>query len=172
MENFLDLPTRSTLPFPVLTNVVPSAKTVQLLKKLCYSKGSELTAITTYLYQDWQLYPKYQDIANELEQISIAEMTHLDVLSNAIVAFGGTPNYSFEETFWTGKNVSSSTRLPDIMYENIMAENKAIEDYEEAIKNVDNESLKKIFEKIIEDEKTHISIFQAIIKFLQTSNDS
>lgn len=162
-NNFINLPTSANIPFPQLVDIIPSSRTVQILKELAYSAQSEMTALATYLYQDWALYPTNPDIANEMEKIGVVEMTHLDALSNAIVSFGGKPNYTYEGSIWSANNVNFSTSLPQIMYENIRAEQRAISDYEYAIEHVDNQSLKEMFKKIIADERNHIAIFQAII---------
>ncbi len=167
MNNFIDIPDRSQIPFPQLTDIVPSPKTVEVLKDLCYDRFSELTALTTYLYQDWAWYPNYQDIANIMEKIAIVEMTHLDALSNAIVAFGGKADYNKNGKYWTSASLSFNLSLPETMYQNIATEEGAIASYQEAIKIVDNLSLKKLFEKIIADEEQHIAIFEAIIAYLE-----
>ena len=164
---FVNLPMSSATPFPQLVDVQRSTSTVQILKDLAYDRHSEMTAATTYMHQDWQLYPQYPKIANALEQIAITEMTHLDALSNAIVAFGGNADYVKDGDAWTARWVDLGTSLPEMLQRNIDAENKAIQSYERAIGNVSNESLKAIFRKIIEDEQAHIAIFSSIINYLQ-----
>ena len=166
--SFVNLPVKSDTPFPEIVGVTKSSSTVQILKKLAYSRESEMTATTTYLHQDWELYPFYPEIANVMEQISITEMTHLDALSNAIVAFGGNADYYKDGNPWTAQFVAQGISLPETMQRNIDAENAAIYDYEKAIENVSNESLKQLFRKIIQDEKAHIAIFNAIIEYLKT----
>lgn len=67
-NNFINLPTSANIPFPQLVDITPSSRTVQILKELAYSAQSEMTALATYLYQDWALYPTNPDIANEMEK--------------------------------------------------------------------------------------------------------
>lgn len=164
--NFVDLPTRSDIAFEPLTDAKYSAQTVQILKNLCFGRCSELNALSTYLYQDWSFYPSMHEIANIMEQIAIVEMTHLDVLSNAIVAFGGKPDYTLDGVFWNARSVNLNLILPEAMRQNIVDEECAINAYEKAINKVDNLSLKRIFAKIIADEKTHITIFREILRRL------
>lgn len=165
--SFVNLPVTSDTPFPQIVDANKSSSTVQILKNLAYSRASEMTATTTYLHQDWELYPFYPQIANILEQVAITEMTHLDALSNAIVSFGGNADYFKDGTPWTAQYVAQGISLSETMQRNIDAENEAIYEYEKAIENVSNESLKELFRKIILDEKTHIVIFNAIIDYLK-----
>lgn len=165
-NNLIDMPVRSSEPFPVLTDVEYSASTVQVLKNLLYDRNSEMTATMTYLHQDWSWYPNHPEIANKLEEIAITEMTHLDVLSNAVVAFGGNADFSKDGAFWQADWVDFDLALPQTIFENIRAEEIAIENYTKAIELVSNESLKALFRKIISDEQTHIAIFKTIINDL------
>ena len=164
---FLTLPVSGGEEFPQLVDATRSASTVQILKGLAYAKNSEMTASTTYLYQDWELYPNYPEIANVLEQIAITEMTHLDALSNAIVAFGGNADFIRDGEAWTARWIPQGISLPETLQRNIDAENEAIYNYEKAIAAVSNESLKAIFRKIISDERAHIAIFNSMIEYLK-----
>lgn len=166
MNNFSLMPTHASGDLPTLTNVVPSARTVRILKNLSYERFSEMTALTTYLYQDWSWYPMRPEFADTMEKIAIVEMTHLDALSNAIVSFGGNPDYSLDGKFWTAKSINFNISLPSALNENIRAEEGAIEAYQKAIESVENESLKRLFERIIEDEKLHIVIFKQMLNSL------
>lgn len=166
MNDISLLPTHVNGDLPTITNITPSARTVHILKNLCYDRFSEMTALTTYLYQDWSWFPFRADFADAMEKIAIVEMTHLDALSNAIVSFGGKPDFSMDGKFWNAKSVNFNISLQSALNENIRAEEGAIEEYQKAIANVENESLKRLFERIIEDEKLHIVIFKQMLNSL------
>ena len=169
-SDYSSIPSSSNLQFPELTDVVPSVRTVQVLKRLAYSLHSELTALSTYLYQDWLLNQKCPDFASELEKIAIVEMEHLDQLSNAIVAFGGRADMSVNGAYWSARAVNQTSTLPLLLQQNIVGEKNAIADYKLAITQVENESLKTLFEKIISDEEQHIIIFNNMIEYYKSNN--
>ena len=166
MDKLSNMPTQNGQSFPTLTDVYPSIKTVNILKNLSYDTFSEMTALTTYLHQDWMWYPSRPEFADIMEKIAIVEMTHLDALSNAIVSFGGNPDYSLNGRFWSARATDLNVSLPSALKENIRSEEGAIRAYRKAIENVDNESLKLLFEKIIADEETHIAIFNEMLASL------
>ena len=93
------------------------------------------------------------EIGEIFEEIGIVEMTHLDMLMHAITDFGGVPRYedSTGNQYNTG-NINYSIKLKDMLNNNIQAEQKAIEHYNEAIKRVKNESLKDLFKRLAERE--------------------
>lgn len=161
--NFTTIPAASSTQYPQLTNVTRSARTVQILKNLAYGKHSELTALTTYLRQDWGLGQSYPDFASTLEKIAIVEMHHLDELSNAIAAFGGNADYSVDGAYWSASAVNQNTSLPSLLEQNIVSEQNAIACYRQAISQIDNQSLIALIEKIISDEEQHILILQNML---------
>lgn len=157
-------------PYPEIVDATPSLKTVNIIKNLMSSQESELTAVLQYFYQSSISKDIEKEISDVLEEISIVEMMHLELLSHAIVDFGGEPRYENSIGYSFSANaVNYSTNLKKILDINIAGEEKAIESYKKAIDMVDNESLKSLFRRIIEDEKLHIKIFNYLmnnVKFM------
>lgn len=161
--NLEDVEVRVNEPYPEIVNAVEDKNTIAILKNLLFSRVSELTAVLQYTYQSVVSAEIENEISDIIEEISIVEMMHMEMLMNAIKQFGGNPKYedSFGNTFNAGY-VYYSHKLMDMLNANIAGEKKAIEEYSNAIMKVKNESLKRLFERIIEDEKLHISIFKKI----------
>lgn len=148
--------------YPEITNAKNDPNTVAILKNLASSaNASELLGILTYVFQSVVADKSAEDIAKVLEEISVVEMTHLDMLLHAITEFGGVPKYedAMGRQFHTNY-INYNLRLKDMLDQNIMAETRAIENYSNAINKVSNESLKALFARIIEDEECHIKIFK------------
>lgn len=168
--NLEELEVKINTPYPELEDVVEDYKTVAVLKNLAMSRIGELTAVLQYVYQASITNSFMDDVAELFEEIGVVEMMHLDMLMHAIVEFGGVPIYEDSQSnIFNGKYVNYAMKLKDMLENNIQAEKMAIEDYKRAITLVKNESLKKLFERIIEDEKRHIEIFKYLlnnVKFL------
>ena len=157
----------STEPYPEITNAYPSMYEVKLIKWLTASKDSEMSAIATYIYQSYILQDEFPAVADALKQIAIVEMTHLDLLSEAIVDFGGNPNLTDGRgNVWTGRNVLQFRNPREILLADIRAEEKAIRDYQIAASKTCNASLAALFERIIIDEQDHIIILNELLSTL------
>lgn len=151
---------KSKEPYPKIEDANINPRTVNILKNLMSGQDSELNAVLQYFYQSSISKDMEKEISNILEEISIVEMMHLEILSHAIVDFGGEPRY--ENGIGQSYNTSAvnySTRLSKILDVNIAGEERAIENYKKAIDMVNNQSLKNLFLRIIEDEKLHIKVF-------------
>ena len=67
-------------------------------------------------------------------------------------------------TPWTAKYIDYSVKVKDILIQNIKHERLAIETYKKHIEIIDDEDIKAILERIIEDEIVHIKIFYSYLK--------
>ena len=168
--NLENIKVRVDKPYPEITNAKDDFQTVNILKNLANDRNSELRASLQYVYQSVVADKTDEDIATIFEEIGIVEMMHLDMLMHAIEDFGGNPVY--EDSFGNMFNssfVNYTTKLKEMLDNNIRGEQMAIEAYTQAINRVSNESLKQLFMRIIEDEKQHIEVFKTIrnnVKFL------
>ena len=161
--NFEDIEVRINKPYPEIENATTDMKTVAVLKNLASSSVGELEAVLNYIYQSVIANKTHRDIADLFEEIAIVEMEHLDMLMNAITAFGGVPKYEdCNGTMYSTKFVNYTQKLGEMLNNNIAAETVAIKDYTQAINFVSNESLIKLFERIILDEKRHLEIFRTL----------
>ncbi len=157
----------STEPYPEITNAYPSMYEVKLIKWLAASRDSEMSAVATYMYQSYILLDEYPLIADALKQIAIVEMRHLDLLSEAIVDFGGNPNLTDGRgNVWTGRNILQIRNPREILLTDIKAEEQAIRKYQLAASKTCNASLAALFERIIIDEQDHIIILNELLSTL------
>ena len=168
--NLKDFKVKLDTPYPEIIDAQKSPKTVAIIKNQMAGNDGELRAILQYFYQSSIAHEIEPEISDILEEISIVEMTHLDLLSLAIVNFGGEPRYeNGANQYFSTSQVSYYNKLKEALDANIAGEEKAIYNYQTAITQVENESLKRLFERIIEDEKLHIKIFKDLkdtVKFL------
>lgn len=165
-----EITVKSSAPYPEIVGATSNVKTVRVLKNLMSGYESELRAVLQYFFQSSLINKIQGEISDLLEEIAIVEMMHLEMLSHAIVDFGGEPRYDNGQGYYFNTEaVNYTTKLKDALEVNIKGEETAIRDYTNAINMVDNESLKNLFKRIIEDEKLHIEAFNYLkntIKFL------
>ena len=163
-----DFKVRSDGAYPEIENASNCPRTVDVLSELAFSREGELTGILTYIYQSTITNKTSSDIAKVLEEIAVVEMTHLDMLMLAICDFGGNPKYKDAMGVPFSSNyINYQGKLKDMLQENIANETEAIENYKRAIKLVENESLKKLFARIILDEECHLRIFKYLLDSVQ-----
>lgn len=163
-------------PYPKLTT---TQKDEAIIPDLIYaysgSKG-ELTAITQYIYQSFIVKPNnnYLGLSRLLEQISIKEMHHLELLSQILISQGINPKFCryIENNYdicspWSSSNVNYITDVKDFIKYNIEIENDAINEYRQIVQKSQNDNISEIILRIIEDEESHIQIFTKILEILQ-----
>ena len=154
---------RANTPYPEITNATNDPRTVLILKDLMSSREGELLAILQYVFQSGIARQIDNNIADILEEIAVVEMEHLEVLRNAIIEFGGVPKYdnSKGQAFNTNY-INYSTKLKDMLDANIQGEEQAIKNYTNAQMMVNNQSLKNLFARILEDEQLHLNVFKTL----------
>jgi bacterioferritin len=155
-ERYMDQKTfASELPYPTLS----LSKNLSESKILMPSYGglcSEMTAVMTYTYQH---FVSDHPIADLLKGVSVVEMKHFELLGEAITALGGYPVIA-GRTYWSANNVNYTPDPKKFLKQNVIAEETAILNYERAILNLSQDSLKQLLERIIIDEEIHIKLFK------------
>lgn len=166
----MDIRARVDLPYPEIQNADNDLKTVAILKELLSGRDGELTAVLQYMYQSRIANLSEPEIAGVLEEIAIVEMQHAEKLMDAILVFGGNPQYNNPyRQYFSASYINYSQKLKDMLRANIESERDAIEHYSKAIKNVKNTSLQDLFNRIILDEQIHLEVFEKLlnsVKFL------
>ncbi len=142
-------------------------KMALLLRNQMMSSAGELTAITQYIYQRFIVSGQFEEMARSLEMIADDEMQHFLLLGEVVVAYGGDPVYANSYgNYWNGSYVNYNKNIKSMLNNNIRAEKEAIHNYEGVIAISDNQSLNNLIESIIEDEKSHIVIFEDLLNMI------
>ncbi len=168
--SFEDIEVKVNKPYPEIVGATDDQHIVAILKNLANGRLGEIMASSLYIYQSVVADETNEEIGGIFEEIGVVEMMHLDMLMHAITDFGGVPQYQDANgNFFNTASLNYSQRLIDMLENDIRAETMAIDNYLVATDNVKNESLKRLFERIIEDEKRHLEIFNRIkssVKFM------
>ncbi len=166
-------------PYPKVTT---HEKDEGIIPDLIYSySGSkgEFTSLSQYIYQSFIVKPNenYIGLSRLLEQISIKEMQHLEILSQILLSQGINPkfcryidnNYNICSS-WSSDYLKYITDVKNFILYNISLEKSAINEYNEIVNKSQNENISEIISRIIEDEKSHLEIFNRILEILNNSN--
>ena len=157
---------RSTLfvdpaPYPEVKNLGNDADnraTVKMLKDDYAGADGELTAITTYVFQN--ITSEDETFANAMLQIAIVEMTHLDMLGDAIETLGGNPSFDDGEYYWNASNVDYTRTRAEQLRNNIKSEQGAIESYRAHAAATQNPTVRDFLLRIARDEQLHFKFFE------------
>ncbi len=128
----------------------------------------ELTAITTYTYQDIELGESYQEVAETLHGIAIVEMRHLRMLGDLVKSLGGDPVFGAYQRrhlqFWDGGNVNYTKTLGDLLLADIRMEEAAIFGYRQAAERIEDDAVCAVLERIALDEEVHLALLKELLE--------
>ena len=158
--------TVTNLPFEVISKI----------KRLYADRRSEMTSVMQYIYQHFILSSAegLENISHAMEEIAVKEMEHYEILAKIMVNCGVDPrscvyidNNIDICDYWKANYVNYTRDFIDIFEKDIILEQAGISSYVELIEMTDNENLKEIVERIIEDEKSHIAYFRAVLELVK-----
>lgn len=166
--------------FPeVEKNIKYNEKFAKKLIDIYAGSKSEFTAICQYIYQSFIVKPQFKELSEILENISICEMQHQEIISQILLSMRINPKFcKYIDSnlnicnYWSAGNVKYITDIPKFIDYNIKNEEYAINDYKELIKLTDNQNIIDIITTIIKDEEAHINIFHKIKSKFKNNNRS
>lgn len=163
-------------PYPDITVKHLPFEVVVILKRIYAGSKSEITSIMQYVYQKniFSSVPSLSNLKEALEEISVKEMQHYEILARIMVGANIDPkNCVYIDgnvdicDFWKSNYVDYTKDIIKMLESDIALEQKAIVEYAELIATTSDENLKQIIERIIEDEKTHIEYFRAVLEAIK-----
>jgi Uncharacterized conserved protein len=157
------------LLLPVLETHVPTGEEIPepnftyalWLYEAYAGKDSELTAITTYLYQAVLLdRPEFDTV---LKPIAYDEMRHLEKLAHALRFLGVDPRYgslsSGHWVDWRSRFINYTSELCALLDVNIEDEAKAHRNYLELAQKIPIPEIQCIMTELAADEERHYHLF-------------
>lgn len=157
-------------PYPEIKVVGPNPCYACLLMDDYAGVVSEFTAISQYIYHHFYFKDIDKNLGELMENVSITEMLHLEMLADTIKKLDGNPlikgSYSTMGNFWNGSFIYYGINLCEQLKADIDSEFKAIEEYRKHIYMIGDPNIKAILKRIILDEKVHIRLFnEALYKY-------
>ena len=134
---------------------------------------SEETLMHTYLYQYATQKQNFPDIAEALQQLAQTQMKHLSLLGETISLLGVDPKFrtinrqTKQETYWTSVNVNYEKGILAILNNNIAQVQQLIQQYQLHYRAIQDQNIRILLKRIIEDEQLHLQIFQYFLNQFQ-----
>ena len=154
------------LPYPPIRVKEKNQAYANLLSIDYCGAVSELSAITQYLNNENRLSCQMCSAAKTILGIAMAEMIHLQKLGELICLLGGSPDFTGKyrdgQKLWTPQNLKLSQELEKMLSDGIEAERLAVRQYEMHMKMIEDKAVNLVLHRIIQDERYHIMILQAL----------
>lgn len=161
------MPAKLDIPYPKIQVKNKNEKYAQILSRDFCSSVSEFSAVSQYVNHEIRFTGKYCNAAKIILSISKTEMMHLQMIGTLITLLGGDLNYTYYENGdylnWSPKFVDFGTNYVNMILLDINDEYKAIKQYEEHIKIINDDCIKAVLSRIIKDEKYHIELLTGIL---------
>ena len=162
--------------FPEITLTNLPKDILMKIKRAFTGIKSEFTSLTQYSYQHIVLSDnkRVNNIAHTLEDIATKEMMHYEMLGKVLALCGVEPkNCVYIDgnknlcDYWRASNVDYTTDITKMFESNLLAEKRAIEEYNEILNETSDDNLKDIIRRIIQDEMSHVEYFSAVLEALK-----
>ncbi len=168
--NLNEISLKVNSPYPEIVDANPCKTTVGVLKDLINSRGGELNSVLQFIYQSTIADSTNAELGELFEEIAITDMNHIGLLMHAVVDFGGNPKYEDANGVPFNSNcVKYLTKLKDMLDYNITMLKESIENYHQAINYVNNQSLKNLLTRLVEDKHKQLEALTYIkntVKFM------
>lgn len=150
--------------YPLIPKMYPNKRYASLIYETLAGKEGELTGVNQYIYEHIDLREK-EEISKILLNIAIEEMHHIDILGEILINLGEKPYFKdSNQRDWSTNNIKYRIKdIKDAMKINIFLEENAITTYRKLMRYTNNIYLRKVYERIILDETTHLEIFKKIL---------
>lgn len=158
--------------FPQATKSILDKNIVYKLMKINSGSKGEFTSLAQYMYQHFIL-TYNEDLINfykAIERIAIREMVHYEMISKKLYLSDVDPKYcKYIDNninicdYWSGHYVCYDKEFQKILQDNIKLEQIAIDDYNEVLKESNDENLDLIVKRILEDEVSHLDYFNTVL---------
>ncbi len=154
--------------YPPIKGLRPDALSLRIISPAYSSQVGELNAILQYFYHSLCFDKNgFSDYSGKLMSIAIAEMDHLHILGETILALGAAPVFTQYPpgcfNFYSTKYVSYSRSLKNMLEDDIIGEKQAIAGYERMAARLKNERVREIIMRITEDEKLHLATLENML---------
>ena len=157
------------LPYPEIKVEKENLYYAELLSQDYAGMVSETSASLLYSYQHFNTFDSNEEFTKIIEEVSIVEMMHLEMLGKTIKLLGKPPIYKTCEAsrgdcvFWNASDINYDVDIREMLKTDIRGEMAAIKNYEHHKNIIEDKYIKELLDRIILDEKHHIEIFETLL---------
>lgn len=161
-------PIMMDLPYPPIQVKEKNPVYANLLSIDCCGAVSEMTAITQYINNENRLSCEKCPVARTILGIAIAEMIHLQKLSELIFLLGGSIDFVAKyqdgrKRMWSPEYLSIPENMERMLMADIEAEKAAIHQYRMHMKMINDPYIHGVLARIIKDEEYHIMLLHTFL---------
>ncbi len=148
-------------PYPRIMVKEKNPYYAKLLYEAYAGMISELSAVTLYSYQNFEMFDFNIEFSNMIKEIAIVEMHHLEILGKLINLLGTTPIYmNSENLLWSSSNIIYNNNIIDMLNIDILKEEESIKYYKFLKTKIEDRNIITIINRIILDEEKHLECFR------------
>lgn len=156
------------IPYPEIKVESQDAYYADVLSQDYAGVVSETTAALGYSFQHFDKFKEDEEFSDIVEEISIVEMHHLEMLGKLIKLLGKDPVYKTCEAsrgdcvMWSADNINYNNDVRKMLEIDIASEKAAIRNYTRHKDIIKDKYIDAILERIIKDEERHLEIFELL----------
>jgi bacterioferritin len=128
---------------------------------------SEISAVSLYFY-DHLISTDFEEVSACFHKISIVEMHHLEIFGSLARQLGEDPRLwtqkNFKKVYWSPSYNYYTFSLKELLNYALQGELNTIQKYTDQISYIKDPDVAANLQRIILDEKVHVSIFERLIK--------
>ena len=152
-------------PYPEVEVAEKNYAYAGMIAEAYAGRESELTAILQYSDQDFLKHSADPDLSDILSGIAKVEMHHLDLLGCLLVELGSLPVYAGRRRqMFSAGAVNYETDPVRFLNADLEGEYAAIDYYRYINARIEDVSINRLIDRIIEDEKVHVKIFKTLLE--------
>ena len=156
-------------PYPTTEGISPDCRALRVISPAYASSAGELNSILQYNYHALFFSRKgMREYADLLDSVAQAEMIHLKLLGQTILALGAPPVYTAYPpagfNYYSAKFVAYSRSLKNMLEDDVIAERHAVSAYTRMLTLLPEGGARAVVARILEDEKLHLAAFEGLLQ--------
>ena len=158
-------PIRVDLPYPEIGEVLCDKRSATIISPAYCGVVGELSAVLGYTYQSIN-FAKLADeeMVDLLLGISLTEMHHFKILAQTLCSLGVDPVFTtcppYHSEYYSTSGITFSKTPEKMLMDAITGEMVAVNEYKRMLKNLSNERVATIIERILLDEELHVKVLK------------
>ena len=132
------------------------------------ASNSEMSAVAFYRYARWMTLCEDKELSLLFHKVSMVEMHHLDLFGELALQLGAEPRLWYcrnnRREYWSPRHIKyAHCSVADLVRNALEDERAAVRKYECQLGCIADPQLAALLERVIEDEREHIALWEEIV---------
>lgn len=150
--------------YPKIKSLCKNSYYSGILQNLYAGSEGEVVLFLQLRYHSYILDNFNEQLSKVLQEISLDDLKHQELLANAIQMTSGDPIYCNSESKWLGgRQIDYIKDTVQILKLNLEAKEKTVIDYKIAISKIENQQIKLLLSSIVTDEQSHCKMLKDML---------